>query len=718
MRRSIHRVIVILLLAAIGASSAENRRVAARKLVDRPRLDGDLSDRAWTETPIIGPFTQREPKSGAPPSEPTEVRVAYTADNLYIGIRCMDSRPDLILATQMARDASLDRDDRIEILLDTFQDGRNAYYFATNPAGALVEGRITESGRPNLEWDGVWNVRTRIDRNGWTAEIEIPFKSLSFNPRRGQWGFNISRTLARLREESRWASPSFDIQFNQVAMAGTIEGLEGLSQGVGLDVKPYGLLGYTRDVTRPDRVAGEADAGVDIFWRVTSNLVSSTTINTDFAETEADTRQINLTRFPLFYPEKRGFFLEDAGIFEFAQNQRDREFLPFFSRTIGLAGGEEVPILLGTKLTGKAGRFDIGLMDVKTRDSDVAPGRNFAVGRIKANFWNQSYLGALFTDGEPSGKTRNRVGGVDLKLFTSNFLDRGKNIGLILFGTKSATPELKGRDTGYGAEFTYPNDFVDVSYRWRVLGENYNPALGFVSRKGVRFQELRTNLRPRPNFWRIRQMNHQLNYTEHYNLVHHAVESRRIFTAPVNWRFHNGEHLEYNWQPTFERLFAPFQIRPGIRIPVGSYWTNRHRFEFNSAQNKRLMFDMTYWGGGFYTGVSHELRTAVLWRKNRHVSTSVELQQYFVQLKEGDFTTRLALFKFDYAVSPYLAFANFVQYDTQSRNIGLQSRVRWIWTPGNEMFFVFNHAWQQNPLDRFESIRTNFRAKLNYTFRF
>jgi hypothetical protein len=705
----------LLTLAAFGA---DNKLAVVKQLSVRPRLDGDLSDSAWAETTPIGAFTQREPKSGAPPTESTEVWLGFTKDHLYIAVRCIDSRPDSIFATQMTRDANLDRDDRIEILLDTFQDGRNAYYFATNPAGALVDGTITESGKPKLEWDGVWNVRTKISRDGWTAEIEIPFKSLSFNPRQSQWGFNISRTLARMREESRWASPSFDIQFNQVAMAGTIEGLSGLSQGIGLDVKPWGLLGFTRDISRADQASWEGDGGVDVFWRVTSNLVSSTTVNTDFAETEVDTRQINLTRFPLFFPEKRVFFLENAGIFEFAQNARDQEFVPFFSRTMGLVNGKEVPILVGTKLTGKVGRFDVGLMDVMTRDSDVAPGRNFVVGRIKANFWDQSYLGALFTEGEPTGKTRNRVGGVDLKLFTSNFLNHRKNIGLMLFGTKSATPELKGRDTGYGAEFTYPNDFVDVGYRWRVLGENYNPALGFVARKGNRFQELRTNLRPRPKFWHIRQMNFQFNYTEYFNLAYHAIESRKIFTAPVNWRFHNGAHVEYNWQPTFERLFVPFNIHPGISIPVGSYWTTRHRVEFNTAQNKHLMFDMTYWGGSFYTGSSNELRTAVLWRKDRHLSTSLELQQYFVQLKEGDFTTRLALYKLDYAFTPYLSVSNFVQYDTQSRNIGLQSRARWIWTPGNEMYFVFNHAWQQDPLDRFETIRTNFRAKLNYTFRF
>jgi hypothetical protein len=307
---------------------------------------------------------------------------------------------------------------------------------------------------------------------------------------------------------------------------------------------------------------------------------------------------------------------------------------------------------------------------------------------------------------------------VDLKLFTSDFLGRGKNLGLTVFGSQTGTAGLRGKDDAYGAEVTYPNDFIEVGYRYRVQGENYNPALGFVSRRGARFSELRTNFRPRPKFWAIRQMNYQFNYTSFYNLAFRAVESRKIFTAPVNWRFHGGEHLEYNWQPTFERLFAPFEIHKGILIPAGSYWFHRNRLEFNSAQNKPVMFDMTYWFGSFYTGSSHELRTAVSWRKNRHLTTSVEVQQYIVRLKEGDFDTRLALLKFDYSFTPFLALSNFIQYDTDSHNLGLQSRLRWIIKPGNELFLVVNHAWQQNTLDRFEALRTNARAKLNYNFRF
>jgi len=701
-----------------AAAAADPPEARALRIEKRIVLDGRLTEPAWTEAEPIGGFRQWEPHSGAPPTEPTDVRVLYDARALYIGIRCWDSQPEKIVATQMARDAMLNMDDRVEILIDSFHDGRNAYYFATNPLGAMVDGRITESSRPRLDWDAVWDVRTRIDGDGWTAEFRIPLRSIGFNPRSRWWGFNVARTLERLREESRWTAWSFDMEFYQVALAGSLGLFEGLSQGIGVDIKPFGLTGFTRDVTREGPWSGELDAGVDVFWRVTPNLISSTTVNTDFAETEVDRRQINLTRFPLFFPEKRDFFLEDAGIFEFAQDSRNREFIPFFSRRIGLVHGQEVPILVGSKLTGKVKRFDIGVLGIRTRDSGVAPARTFGVERVKANFWDQSYIGAIWTQGEPTGETENTMGGVDLRLFTSNFLGRGKNAGIMVYGTKTWTPELDGRDTGYGFEAAYPNDLIDVSYRWRVLGENYNPALGFVARRGIRVQALRTNFRPRPGFWHIRQMNHQLNYTEYYNRVYHAVESRGIFTAPLNWRFENGEHLEWNWVPTFERLFVPFEIRPGIVIPPGDYWFHRFRYEFNTATNKRWIFDMTYWNGSFYTGTNHDLRTAVLWRKGKRWNIFFELHQYFVDLEAGSFTSRLAILNLDYAFSPRLAVANFIQYDNESRNIGLQSRVRWIWRPGTEMYFVINHAWQQNTLDRFEALRTNFRVKMNYTIRF
>jgi len=332
------------LLLTFPAFAGEARKTTAIRVEGEDiRVDGILDEPVWREHPGIGEFVQVEPRQGEPPTESTLIRLVYDEDALYIGVYCYDSSPKTILATQMSRDSRLRSDDNIEILLDTFHDRRNAYFFQTNPNGAMVDGRITESSRPNVNWDGIWQVKVAIVEDGWTAEFEIPFKTLAFRPGDNSWGFNAGRELARIREETRWASPSLDIRFNQVAMAGSIEGLEGLSQGVGLDIKPYGLVGYNRDVEAEDQSRILADAGVDVFYRATNNLMSSTTINTDFAETEVDTRQVNMTRFSLFFPEKRAFFLEDAGIFQFGiqgsgggPDRRPPDIVPFFSRRIGL----------------------------------------------------------------------------------------------------------------------------------------------------------------------------------------------------------------------------------------------------------------------------------------------------------------------------------------------------------------------------------------------
>jgi len=715
------RYLIALFFALIPLSlfAGEARVTRAHLIPEKIRIDGNVDKRVWAELEPIGEFVQRVPKTGAPPTERTEVKIAYTRDALYFAIRCFDSQPKRIIALEMGRDAGLNHDDNVEILLDTFSDGRNAYYFSTNPAGALVEGRITDNSETRTNWDAVWNVRTRIDERGWTAEVEIPFKSLSFDPKRGDWGFNIARQVGRLREESRWASPEYDVQFNSVAKAGRLEALEGLTQGVGLDLKPYGVGGLSHRYSTGAGTSSVRTAGLDAFYRITPNLVSSTTLNTDFAETEVDERRVNLTRFPLFFPEKRAFFLEDAGVFDFARSERDEnDVLPFFSRRIGLFNGKEVPILVGEKLTGKVGRFDVGMMEVRTRDSDVAPARNFAIGRVKVNFLKESYIGALFTGGDPSGTGSNRVGGIDLRLATSDFRNRGKNLALTLFASKSATTGISGRDNAYGAEIAYPNDLLFLRGTWRVIGDNYDPALGFVERPGTRFTDLRAEIKPRPGFWHIRQMSHEMQWTSYYNLSRRAVESRQLFLAPINWEFENGEHLEFNWNPTFERLFEPFEIHPGVVIPAGSYWFHRGQAEFSTAENKPLVLEASWEFGTFYNGTNHELTTEVKWRKDRHLATSLALEQFFVNLPAGKFRTRLVEYRLDYSFTPFLTLANFVQYDTDSRNIGLQSRFRWILSPGNDLFFVLNHAWQQNTLDRWEAYQTKVRAKFGYTFRF
>lgn len=719
------RNLLAVFIITTACRAGDARHAKAIRTTEHIVIDGVLDEQTWTQNPDIGPFVEREPRSGAEPTEQTKVWVAYDNNALYIAVRCLDDHPEKIVAKQMIRDGRMRDDDQLEVLIDTFNDGHSAYYFATNPAGSLQEGRITESAGFNLNWDAIWYLRCRIDKLGWTAEFKIPFKTLAFNPHNTSWGFNVQRTLVRTREVSRWASPSFDVQFWQIALAGSIDGIEGISKGIGLDVKPYGLGGFSRDVTQPIVSRSLHKAGADIFYRVTPNLTSTTTFNTDFAETEVDTRQINLTQYPLFYPEKRAFFLEDAGVFDFAPSgsltpggAQNPDFLPFFSRQIGLVNGQPVPITAGTKLTGKIGRFDVGLMDIETRDSDAAPGRNFAVGRVKANFFKQSYIGALFTSGEPTGTTTNTLGGVDLRLSTANFLGTSKNFSITAFGSKTHTGNLKGRDSAWGVDISYPNDRYVARYQWRVIGQNYDPALGFVARPATRFSDIRLEFRPRPDFWIVRQMFHVFEYTSYFNLAYHAPETRRVLASPLDWQFQNGGHIELDWMPEFERLFVPFEIHTGVFIPPGAYWFQRGRVDLSTSENQPLLLEATWGFGAFYTGKEQDLSTTLTWKKSRHVTTSFGLQQYFVDLPQGPFNTRLALYRLDYAFTPFLSLSSFVQYDTDSRNLGLQSRLRWIVKPGNELFFVVNHAWQRDPLDRFLPVTTNVEAKLNYTFRF
>ncbi len=720
--------IIILSAPLLGADVPET---GVWRLEGRVQIDGALTEPAWQGSPDIANFVQVEPKPGEKPTEATKVWVAHNQDALYIAVRCEDGSPGQIVATEMSRDAGLWENDNIEIVLDTFHDHRNAYYFATNAVGALVDGRITENQGPAKEWDGVWNVRTRVDDRGWTAEFEMPFKTIGFDPNLRDWGFNISRYLSRGRETSRWASPSLDVQLSQAVRAGHLTGLEGLSQGVGLDIKPYGITGFTRDTEAAELWKGKGDGGADVFYRITSNLISSTTVNTDFAETEVDVRQVNLTRFPLFFPEKRAFFLEDAGIFEFARGGEGGHYegggggdlLPFFSRRIGLLEGNEVPVRVGEKLTGKVGRFDLGLLDVQTgnltqENVRIAPGKNLAVGRVKANFGSQSYIGVLFTNGDPTGAAGNQVGGLDLKLATSNFLNREKNLSLTLFGSKTRTSGVDGRDAAYGGEIAYPNDLLGVSYKWLKIGENYNPALGFVPRRGVRISSTGADFRPRPGFWGIRMMSFEFGYSDYYNLAQRTTETKEVRFTPFQWIFDSGEVVGYEWAWNRERLFSPWEISNGIIVPPGDYKFTSHSFRVETSQTRPFSTQIEGGTGSFFSGTRRQLGGELTWRKDRHFSTSFRLERNWIRLKEGGFNTSLIMYRLDYAFSPLISLANFVQYDTESQNVGLQSRLRWILTPGNEFFVVLNHAWQEDQFDRFEPAQARFRVKFNYTLRF
>jgi hypothetical protein len=354
-----------------------------------------------------------------------------------------------------------------------------------------------------------------------------------------------------------------------------------------------------------------------------------------------------------------------------------------------------------------------------TRDSDAAPGQNFFVGRAKYGFWRQSYVGGIFTSGDPTGESDNSLGGVDMLLATNNFLGRRKNFDFAAFGLKTSTPGVRSGDFAYGGQVRYPNDRVNIGYSWQEIGANFDPKLGYVRRRGVRINSLNSRFGPRPRGNRhIRQVTFDFDFSDYFSTVHRSVESRTYSFSPFGLLLNGGQLFEYTLSHDTEQIFRPFRIHEDIRIPVGRYSFTRHALSYQGPVNKPVSYGLSHNAGGFYSGASDELTGRLSWRKSARITTGLELRQYWVRLKEGRFDTSLVLVRLNYFFSPRLALTNFIQYDTDSRNIGLQSRLRWIIKPGQEVYLVLNHEWQENPLDRFEASRTDVRAKLNYTFRF
>ena len=701
---------------------------------DAIQVDGALDESAWRDAPKIGEMVQRIPRAGVPPSERTEVTLLRDRDNLYIGVMCYDSEPNRVLGSQMARDASLNPDDRVILFLDTFRDQSNAFYFSTNPNGAFVDGLIFANGETNEDWDAIWMVKTQRTDQGWSAEFAIPFKSLSFPADGTEWGFNISRWIQRKLEEVRWTGARFQTQFFQVSEAGVITNLRDLDQGVGLDVRPFFAQRWLYDANTGDHTL-PGKPGLDLFYNVTPSMRLSATFNTDFGETEVDARQINLTRFSIFFPEKRTFFLQDAGVFNFATTGVEppggipspgAEIFPFFSRRIGLRNGREVPIDYGIKLTGKAGRTEIGLLNVQTRDVGGIGEKNLFVGRVRQNFWEQSYVGALFTGGDPDRVQESSTVGADLRLATSDFLGTERNMVFNAWGLKSNNADVADKDASFGFALNYPNDRYAGTIMWREIQENFDPALGFVQRRNVRMLRVGGSFNPRPKkFLNIQQMFHDAYYTRFTRLDNGRVETEKLYLTMVDWHFQSGDSLHslFDINPTFERLFEPFEISPGVILPPGDYKFVPWRVFFSSAQKRRVQGSIGVTWGGFWSGTAKVVQAGVRFQAPPHFLISLDTNQTFATLPEGNFVARIFGLQADYSVSPFLTFANLIQFDNRSGNLGLQSRVRWTIEPGNDLFFILGQGWVQELSGErggydFRQQDTQLATKLQYTFRF
>jgi len=720
-------------LAQEGAASLRALRLTGTEPL---RLDGVLDEPVWTRASPATGFRQREPNVGDAATERTEVRVAFDDDRLVLGVMLHDSQPERIFGNQMQRDQSFEADDRFIWTLDTFSNGRTGYLFEVNPLGAMGDGLIDPSVDGggdfgvgiNRSWDGIWTARVRRLANGWSAEIEIPFKTLNFDPTSTNWGVNFQRTIRRLNEESLWTAFQRNQGLARMVNAGRLDGLEGLSQGVGLAFRPYAVATLASAPGRgsPD-LAGTGTGGLDAFYNLTPALRANLSINTDFAETEVDRRRVNLTRFPLFFEERREFFLEGSSFFDFSR-EGGEAILPFFSRRIGLdENGRPQRVDFGGKLTGQAGPWDIGILQIRTATTPAtatnleAQGEDFSVARIRRRFLQQSYVGGLYTRRSSPAAAVQQTAGVDFALQTASF--RGtKNLALSGYAVETTSGEAPRSSGAYGFRASYPNEPLTIELAGQVLEPNYDPAVGFVERRGYR--------RVNPSIeWAPRLRNHPwvrgFEFSAEANLLNDMLNrplTREIEFPDVQLNFQDGGRLGFEATRQYERLEEDFEISDGVVLPIGGvYQFTRYQISAASSDRRLLAVDGDYTFGRFFSGDRRELTVEFSARPRRGMSLAFEVERNNLVLAEGSFGASVYRAQVNTQSSPWISIGNTLQYDTVSRLLGWQVRFRWIERPGTDLFLVYTHNWRETevgPRRHLTTLDNRLATKLVYTVRF
>jgi hypothetical protein len=670
--------------------------VTVTTFVGKIRLDGVLDEPAWQQAGVIADLTQQSPKPGEPTPFRTEVRILADKGHLYFGVSCTDPDPARIAVHTMQRDGNMRGDDTVSIVLDTFHDYRTGYLFEVNAASVRLDGLVSDPNAEtaSLDWDGIWDVATQRTATGWTAEIVLPAQTIRFQRTTAQWGFNVERYVAREQITLRWAGTTLDSKLLDMRRAGNLAGVCCLDQGWGLTVAPYLLGRYESDEIADDSFT-KGQAGLDVGYHIRSQLDGVLTINPDFAEVEADTRQVNLTRFALFFPEKRPFFTDGQNFFDFGLDLRE-DFIPFYSRRVGLYADRVIPITAGLKVVGRQGPWGIGALDVQTRDVFGVPATNLVAGRLTFDVNENLRLGAIGTNGNPDGQTSNSLAGVDAVWQTSKF--RGdKNLAFALWAARSFGDVGPGDRAGWGVKAQYPNDLWFIEASFKQFGDALDPALGYLPRAGSRLYSGGASYQPRPvagPFSWVRQFFFEL-FPSLVTGLDGKTESWRVFTAPINFRTQTNDHYEANYAPQFERLEEPFEIAPGVVIPPGDYTFDRFRLQVESSDTRPLSAGATVWFGGFYGGDLTQILAFVAWtERSGHLQLSLNTENDYGHLPEGDFIFRLWQLKAVYAFNPDLLIATFFQYDSESQELGMNARLRWTIKPGSDLFIVWNKGWK------------------------
>lgn len=706
---------MLCLVAAPAATDEPVRKsVAAHRAAVPPVLDGRLDDAVWSEASFVEDLHVVVSDEFGPPGERTRVYVAFDDDNLYFAARFFESNPDAIVAKVLSkRDVSFG-EDGFSVTLDPFDQARTGYIFDVNPNGMRSEAIYTDADRQNWDWEGIWHAAAQIDGEGWSAEVAIPLKTLSFDPARDAWGVNFTRWHGIDSEQYGWVSYN---RTQELSRTGLVTGLAGLDQGHGLDVIPGLRTGITRDHVL-DEDDDFLEPSLDAFWKITPSMTAALTLNPDFSGTTADTRQINLTRFDLFFPEQRAFFLQDSDIFEFARLQA-QSGIPFFSRRIGLDdGGETLTLDAGLKLAGRAGPLSIGVLGVR-QDAAVGPGSTeLFVGRAAVNVLEESSLGAIVTSGNPDPTVDNSLVGFDFRYLNTRLGD-DRSIEATAWYQQTDTEGLDGDDAGYGFSFAMPNSegwSGEVVYK--SLQENYNPALGFAARTDFEavFGGLGYTWRPQ-NSW-IRRVETEVG-AEFVEPINGSDRNHEIEVNLFELENQTADRLELEYLFLEEEFVDPFEISDGVVIPGGRYNFDHACVSLYTGEQRVLATDSTLCEGGFYDGSILLFATRATWRPSKHLKVIFGGEYNDVHLPQGNFITRLATLNLDVSFSTALSWENLIQYDNVSETVGVNSILRWIPRAGQETVLAVNTLREDFDRDgRFRSLASDLTLKLSYTFRY
>ena len=696
-------------------------------------MDGTVDDPIWLLASPVGDFRQREPYEGQTATERTEVRVLYSRNEVYFGIACHDSLAHGQVATQLRRDVTQELDDYFEIVIDSRHDRRNAYVFQINPLGTQRDALITDEqpgetqdGDPG--WDGVWASSARTSADGWTATVAIPFSTLNFMRSRDVvWGINFKRFIRRKNEEDIWSGWRRTYGVNKISQAGELHGITGIGSGRLLIIKPYVLGGFSHlppgagaSGLTPGTSALHT-GGVDIKIGIRSNLVANLTGNTDFADSDVDVQQFNLTPYKLFFPEKRQFFLENAGVFGFPMSLATGSDQLFFSRQIGIDAvtGEQVPINGGAKVTGSFGGFELGAMDVDTRSAGPNPWANYAVLRLKRSLWGTgSYLGFMGIDKRSGNEISplNQTAGVDGRFVLF------KNLVLNGYAAQTRTPGYSSGQSNVGAGMNFRSNWLDFEAEHRKIGPNFNPQVGFLERADCICDYVDATFKTRPSFWGVRELQFE-GFIFHAPDTHHVVQTQE-WQNTFRAEFHNGSYTDDDIVDVFaQRLTTPFNIYKNVNIPVGVYNWTRHQLTYGTPQDRRLTMQFFERFGSYYDGRLNELRVRANYRANERLSLSLGPQwnRFRLPLPNGDFSVVFGALETDFAFSRFLSLSTILQVDTANiQAASANIRLRWNYRPDSDLYVIYT-AGQKfaslatiNPAQFYEN---RFVIKYTYSFR-